>query len=298
MKMNGFVISLISVLLTIIIFASAVLIVWLLMDFIKKMRFNKIKRKLSSMYRYRCFYLTEEDLRGDPAATKLSSISYPGYVDATYGKFYKNLSVDHFPITVLVNWTRTIVEDLYGSVSPINHLKSWSDFFHSKEYKSIANGSIHPDIIEFEEHELAYLWGAVYYWLKCILVDFENDELLKHVEKVAIKKEFLRPYFYHFKCLADGISSYPVNETMTPPISNKGELTAEQTALLWLAIAQLTEDNVTKKNLAPAISRVSGVGETSLRVKIVGSFKEDDKKAVASIFENVMPRLAEKIMKM
>ena len=296
--MDEKVIFFLSIVVTVLVFLFAIIAAWYLLEFIKKMRLKRVKVTLSNIYRYLCLYLTEDDLGKDPAALKLSSISYPGYVDSTYGKFYKNLSVDHFPITVLVNWTRTIVEDLSGSVSPINHLKGWSDYFHSQGYKDIANGSIHPDIIDFEEHELAYLWGAVYYWLKCILVNYNNEELFNHIEKIAIKKDFLRPYFYHYKCLADGII-YNSNDSNIPtPMSNKGELTAEQTALLWLAIAQLTEENVVKKSLAPAISRVTGVGETSIRTKIVGSFKEEDKKVVASIFTNTMPRLAEKIMKM
>lgn len=296
--MDGKVIYILSIVVTILIFIFAVIASSLVLGFIQKMRLKRVKVKLSNKYRYHCYYLTEDDLGKDPAALKISSISYPGYVDATYGQFYKNLSIEHFPITVLVNWTRTIVEDLTGCVSPINHLKGWSDYFHSQGYKDAANGSIHPDIIDFEEHELAYLWGAVYYWLKCILENYNNEELFNHIEKIAIKKDFLRPYFYHYKCLADGIIYNSDDSNIPPPMSSKGELTAEQTALLWLAIAQLTEENVVKKSLAPAISRVTGVGETSIRTKIVGSFKEEDKIVVASIFKETMPRLADKVMKM
>jgi len=285
-------------LLTILIFMFSAISVWRIMDYIKKRKFNYLKTQMSNKHKYQCFFLTENDLKADPAATKLSSISYPGYVDATYGRFYKNLTVDHLPINVLVNWTRTIAEDIMTSVSPVNHVISWSDYFHSKEYKSYANSSVHPDIVDFEEHELSYLWGAVYYWLKCIIVDYDNEDVFKHIEKVAIKKDFLRPYFYHYKRLATGSDSLPDDKYGPSPMTSKGELTAEQTALLWLAIAMLTEDNITKKSLAPVISRVSGVGEQSIRCKIVGSFKETDKVAVASIFKDTMPNLAEKIMKM
>jgi hypothetical protein len=284
--------------LTILLFMIAAIVVWQIMEYVKKRKFNYLKAKLTNKHKYQCFYITENDLKEDPAATELSSISYPGYVDSTYGRFYKNLTVEHLPINVLVNWTRTIAEDLIASVSPVNHVASWNDYFHSEEYKAYANSSVHPDIVEFEEHELAYIWGAVYYWLKCIIPNYNNEEVLNYIEKVAIKKEFLRPYFYHYKRLATGSESLPDDKYGPSPLTSKGELTAEQTALLWLAIAMLTEDNVTKKSLAPAISRVSGVGEQSIRCKIVGSFKETDKAAVASIFKETMPNLAEKIMKM
>jgi hypothetical protein len=144
---------------------------------------------------------------------------------------------------------------------------------------------------------LAYLWGAVYYWLKCVVVDYNNEEVFNHIETVAIRKDFLRPYFYHYKRLATGMDAISDDKSESV-MSPKGELTAEQTALLWLAIATLTEENVTKKSLAPAISRVTGVGVQSLKSKIVGSFKERDKEVVSSIFADTMPHLAEKIMKM
>lgn len=285
-------------LLTVLLFMISALIVWQIMEFVKKRKFNYLKTKLTNKHKYHCFYITENDLKEDPAATKLSSISYPGYVDSTYGRFYKNLTVEHLPINVLVNWTRTIAEDLMTSVSPVNHVKSWSDYFHSKEYKAYANSSVHPDIVDFEEHELTYIWGAVYYWLKCLISNYNNEEVFNLIEKVAIKKEFLRPYFYHYKRLAIGSDGLPDDNYGPQYMTSKGELTAEQTALLWLAIAMLTEENVKKKNLAPAISKVTGVGEQSIRCKIVGSFKEEDKLAVASIFKETMPHLAEKIMKM
>lgn len=278
-------------------FLSAILLAWFIIGQMKKRNFNKLKTKLSQKYKYNCYYLKEYDLKKDPAAIKLSSISYPGYVDAAYGKFYKNLTVEHLPITVLINWTRTIAEDIISSVSPVNHVASWSDYFHSQEYKYYASSSVHPDLIEFEEHELAYLWGAVYYWLKCVVVDYNNEEVFNHIETVAIRKDFLRPYFYHYKRLATGMDAISDDKSESV-MSPKGELTAEQTALLWLAIATLTEENVTKKSLAPAISRVTGVGVQSLKSKIVGSFKERDKEVVSSIFADTMPHLAEKIMKM
>ena len=269
---------------------------WLIIGKIKELNFNRIKAKLSQKYKYTCYYLNENDLKKDPNATKLSSVSYHGYVDATYGKFYKNLTVEHLPINVLINWTRTIAEDIINSVSPVNHVASWSDYFHSKEYKGCVQASVHPDLVEFEEHELAYLWGAVYYWLK-IIIDYDNEEVLDHIETVAIQKDFLRPYFYHYKRMAIG-EDVIYDSKSGYPLSPKGELTAEQTALLWLAIATLTEGSVTKKGLAPAISRVTGVGVQSIRCKIVGSFKESDKIVVSSIFKDTMPHLAEKIMKM
>ena len=278
-------------------FLSAILLAWFIIEQMKKRNFNKLKTKLSQKYKYNCYYLKENDLKKDPAAIKLSSISYPGYVDAAYGKFYKNLTVEHLPITVLINWTRTIAEDIISSVSPVNHVASWSDYFHSQEYKYYASSSVHPDLIEFEEHELAYLWGAVYYWLKCVVVDYNNEEVFNHIETVAIRKDFLRSYFYHYKRLATGMDAISDDKSESV-MSPKGELTAEQTALLWLAIATLTEENVTKKSLAPAISRVTGVGVQSLKSKIVGSFKERDKEVVSSIFADTMPHLAEKIMKM
>ena len=264
----------------------------------KKLKYEILKKKLSENHRYNCYFINENDLKRDSNAAKLAAISYHGYTETSYEVFYKKLSTDRIPINMLVNWTKTIVEDLKTAVSPINHVQNWSRYFDSDEYKDYAIGSVHPDYIVFEDYELSYIWGAVYYWLKVFVEDFDNEDLLHYIEKVACKKQFLRPYFYHYKNLADGKNdTLEVYYTSDSPQQRK-TLTAEQTALLWLAIAMMTEDNISKKSLAPAISKISGVGLASIKNKIVGSFKEEDKKIVASIFEDSMPNLAAKIKKM
>ena len=296
--MTGWFVTLLSIVSFLLALFLGIFIAWFAIEFIKKLRFEKVKKELSGKHRYHCYYFSEKDLKNDSKAKDLASISYHGYTDTTYEVFYKKLTTDRIPINVLVNWTRTIVEDLTNSVSPINHVLNWSNYFNSAEYKDYAVASVHPDFVVFEDYELAYIWGAVYYWLKTFVDGFDNDALLDYIEKIACKKQFLRPYFYHYKNLSEG-NDDTIEVYGTPNLTpQKRYLTAEQTALLWLAIATITEGEVAKKNLAPTISKISGVGISSIKNKIVGSFKEDDKKAVASIFEKSMPNLAAKIMKM
>lgn len=296
--MNGWIITILSLALLLVAFISAVGLAWIVYENIRKIRTNRIKKALSNKCRYQCYFLSERELKEDLSATKLAAISYHGYTDSIYEQFYRKLDVERLPINVLVNWTKTIVEDLLSSVSPINHVQDWDSFFESGEYRDYANMSVHPDFVAFEEHELAYLWGAVYYWLRTFVSNFDNEELLGYIERVACKKHFLRPYFYQYKNLAEGRND-SVESYCTPNVPNATKaLTAEQTALLWLAIATLIEKDVAKKSLAPTISKITGVGVASIKSKIVGSFKEEDKRAVASLFEDTMPNLAAKIMKM
>lgn len=296
--MISWLINVITLILLLLILFLAIYIAWSIQDYFnrKQLRWRKL-RQLQG-HRYNFYFMSERDLKKDTSAVNLASISYQGYTDATYESFYKNLSVDRFPIHVLVNWTKTIVEDLINAVSPINHVQSWCAYFDSAEYRDNARMTVHEDFVDFEDYELAYLWGAVYYWLRCYTEGFDNENLLAYIEKVACKKQFLRPYFYHYKNLAEGNSEMLGDDLSpcNPPLART--LTTEQTALLWLAIAMLTETEVTKKDLAPAVSKITGVGVASIRAKIVGAFKEKDKKVVASIFESSMPNLADKIMKM
>ncbi len=296
--MTSWLVNVITLILLLLIFFLAIYIAWGVQGYFDKIKLKWRKKRQLQGHRYNFYFMSEKDLKKDASAIGLASISYQGYTDATYGSFYKNLSVDRLPIHVLVNWTKTIVEDLVDSVSPINHVQSWCDYFGSTEYRDHAKLSVHADFVDFEDYELAYLWGAVYYWLKCYTEGFDNENLLAYIEAAACKKQFLRPYFYHYKNLAEG-NGEMLGDYLSPgnPSPTRA-LTAEQTSLLWLAIAMMTETEVSKKNLAPAISKITGVGVASIKAKIVGSFKEKDKKAVASIFESSMPNLAAQIMKM
>ena len=287
-------------LVIIFILMPYVFIRFLLPDFkllfgITSTRYRGILRKrFLGDYSYHNYYLTEKSLKTDKNAQKIASVLHAGYVNSWFDDYYYNLSEEHLPIHVFVNWTRTIVEDLMSSVNPINHVQGWDNYLHNMDsLKAI----LQPKSIIFEDYELAYLWGGVYYWLKCFVTNLNNDDLLHQIEKVACRKKYLTPYFLLFKNMADGVeNTFSLDFVMTGNPPSEKHITSEQTALLWLAIAKLSEGDVkNKKKLAPIIHQLTGVGEKSLELKICGIFKDEDKSVLTNIIGEQLPNLADKI---
>lgn len=267
----------------------------LMLSFASSRWYERLKGHFRGEYKYHNFYLTENSLKSDEKARKLASILHDGYVNPWFAEYYCKLSEDRLPLNVFVNWTRSIVDDLLSSVNPINHLYGWNNYLHNMDSFKILWS---PDIIDFEDYEVSYLWGGVYYWLSCLTPDFSNDALLNRIEKVACQKKYLTPYFMLFKNLALGIDFlYSINFTKPEEIPTAKNITSEQTALLWLAIAKQSEGDVkNKKKLAPMIHKLTGVGEKSLEQKLCGVFKDEDKNALANILRDQMPNLANKIL--
>ena len=141
--------------------------------------FTKIKRQVNRNSPYKCFYINEEGIKKDVYAKELAKVSQNGYVNSRFDSYYQMLSEEHFPLTVLVNCTKSIAEELTDAVSPIHHVKKLDKYFRGGEIRINVSK---PDYVEFEDYELAYLWGAVYYWLKCLTPGFENHELLHYIE--------------------------------------------------------------------------------------------------------------------
>jgi hypothetical protein len=284
--------DLLYALVLLVLFIFVVFAAWGIAKILSKYSRNAVVTFLNTFFpgRYVCYYPSREVIKNDQKAKALLDISHHGYVDNKYEDFYEKLTEDHFPLPTLINWTRTIVEDLLESLNPVTQVDNWVQYFKSPEY---ARLKLHPDYIDFGEHEMAYLWGAVYYWLRSSDSSSNFDDLLAHIEEIACKKKYARPYFLFFKVQAgDSVGLEAVSSVSQP----KGCLTAEQTALLWLAIAKLTEGEVkNKKKLAPAISQVAGVGKGSIEQKLCGTFRDEDKDALIKIFGELMPNLAEKI---
>ena len=290
-----------SLFVLIFILVGAVLFAWFVMELVKRLRLEKVKRDLSDKHRYHCYYLKEQDIKKDEQAKRLASFSHNGYVERSFEDYYMRLTEERLPIVVLVNWTRTIVEDLLNAASPISHAKCWNDFFHSQVYKEYSNSSVHPDFIQdIKDYEIAYLWGAVYYWLKCLSEEFENPELLQTIENLACRKMFLRPYFYHFKNIADGNNdgSNIMQTSIGSEKKNQNRLDAGPTCCLLLGVANMTEETVNKTALEPVVAKMTGGSKQYVHTLIMGAMNAKHKEEAAKIVEIAMPKLAEKIRKL
>ena len=251
-------------------------------------------RKVLREYKFKTYYTTEKSLKTDINAKEFASILHTGYVSSWFEDYCCNLSENRIPLIMFVNWTRSIVEDLMVSLNPINRVHGWNNYLHNMYSFNLI---FHPNTIEFEDYEITYLWGGVYYWLNRYMPNFNNDKLLQQIEEVACHKKYLIPYFQLFKDLANGVEFYystdPYSEDST---SEDKKITAAQTALLWYAIAKQTEGDVrNKKKLAPVIHQLTGVGEKHIALKICGEYKDEDKDTLVNILGELMPNLAYRI---
>jgi hypothetical protein len=252
---------------------------------------RKLGKHLPS--RYISHYFNEKQIKNDKRADKMAKIAYRAYTDFEFDDYQERLDEKRLPLNTLINWARTIAEDLADHPSPVMRVRNWYEYFGSNKYQWMSMAL--PYCLDFYTHEMAYLWGAVYYWLVVETEDFNDDCVLRYIEEMACKRKFAGFYFYHFKKMAGG-STVELHARDSQPLHSKTSITAEQTALLWLAIAKLTEGAVkNKKNLAPIIHQLTGVGKSSLEIKICGIFKDEDKEALASIIEEQMPNLAQKV---
>ena len=249
---------------------------------INPLRRSKHLKKYSGEH-YTNYYNTNEDIRLDERASKLSEIIHNGYVDGWFDHYYKRLTESHLPIIVLMNWIRTIVEDIEHSISAPAKVEKWNVYFHSDDYNEKTTME---EYIDFDDSELAYLWGAVYYWIKCFHSESENKTLLDTIE-------YVKPFFYHFKKQFGEITDEEDYHKEQQGFSN-GEIST-----FIFAVATLTEGKTpVKKSLAPVIARISGYGESTIGQKLKGNFNENDKRNVGDVIHVVMPKLAEKVRKL
>lgn len=259
---------------------------------------TKMKRRMIKNSPYKCYYIKEKEMKKDKNAQDLANVSQKGYTDSRFDSYFQMLSEYHFPQIVLVNWTKSIAEELMDAISPIHYVKKLDRYFRSGEVRLNMSS---PDYVEFEDYELSYLWGAVYYWLKCLTPGFDNQELLDYIEKIACPKLYLKPYFLYFKGRSEGTCEG--DETLAleedPSGQKKGKcLEAGPACCLLLGVSQLTEDSTNKSALEPVVAKLFGGSAKYIHTLITGSLAKKHKEDAAKAVETAMPKLAEKIRKL
>ena len=199
--------------------------------------------------RFKFYYTNDKSIKADAQAKKMAEICHHGYADNSYDDIYERLSEFNFPVMILINWVRSIVDDLSISSFPVNQVIVWNDYLN-RSGKSLRH-SFHPAFLEFKDHELAYLWGAVYYWLKC-LSDYKNTKVFAIIEKMGMHKKYAQPYFLYFKQLADNDSQLihedeaELRAKLMEALSLPDSVTAKQKVRMELACRLMEKSGVTK----------------------------------------------------
>lgn len=178
------------------VFSITVLFGWWVWKLLSGQLSDYFKRKFS-VAGYQCFYLTTDDLLKDSTSTRLLLEASKGYDKSSpLNDYYASLNDQRLPLTVFVNWARSIAEDVYCSHIPTVRVIQWSRYFESKNYVWFSRWG--SDFPEYEEHEMAYLWGAVFYWLGVCIGLETTDAVMDAVARQGCKKHFAKPYFMHF----------------------------------------------------------------------------------------------------
>ena len=199
--------------------------------------------------RFKFYYTTDKSIKADVQAQKMAEICHHGYSDSSYDDIYERLSEFNFPVMILINWVRSIVDDLTITSFPVNQVIVWNDYLN-RSGKSIIH-TIHPAFLEFEDHELAYLWGAVYYWLKC-LSDYKNTKVLTIIEEMGMRKKYAQPYFLYFKQLAENDSQLiyeneaELRAKLAEALTMPNSVTAKQKVRMELACRLMEKSGVTR----------------------------------------------------
>lgn len=144
---------------------------------------------------FHCYYANEKDIMADKRARHMASICHYGYTDSFLNHYCTTLSTDSLPMEKLLSWTRTIAEDLQEHPSPLLRVGYWHRYMNRLPNKLIT---AHPFVDEFTPCEESYLWGAVYYWLRCFTPEELHPELLGCIKDNACPKLYTQPYFNYF----------------------------------------------------------------------------------------------------
>jgi len=183
-----------------------------------------LKRKLS-VYGYRCFYLDNSSMKKDAQCMRLIPILKELYIkDSSFNAYCSRLSEERLPIIVLINWARSVAEDLFTAPIPSVKLDQWNHYWKSKIYTRMTFW--HSDFPKYEDYEMGCLWGAIYLWLVLCFDKDINDPLLQRIVKLACKEKTAVPYFYHLYNAARNINGNNFFLTSMPDVG--GDIIAEE----------------------------------------------------------------------
>lgn len=175
-----------------------------------------LKRELS-VFGYHCFYLDNSSMKKDANCMRLIPILRELYIkDSSFNIYCSRLSEERLPIIVMINWARSVAEDLFAAPLPSVKLDQWNHFWKSKLYTRMTFW--HSDFPKYEDYEMGCLWGAIYLWLVLCFDKDINDPLLQRIVQLACKEKTAVPYFYHLYNAARNINGNDFFLTSMPNV--------------------------------------------------------------------------------
>ncbi len=156
---------------------------------------SRIKRKLS-VYGYRIYYLDYKDISKDATCLQILPFLKDLYIkESSFNAYCVRLSEDRLPINVMLNWARSVAEDVFAAPIPSIKMDQWNHYWKSKIYTRMT--FFHADFPKYEEFEMGCLWGTVYLWLTVFFEKDTDDPLMLKIVQLVSKNKTAIPYFSH-----------------------------------------------------------------------------------------------------
>lgn len=180
----------------------------------------RLKQKLS-VYGYRCYYLNYSSMTKDANCMRLIPILKELYVKgSSFNAYCARLSEERLPINVMINWARSVSEDIFTAPIPSVKLDQWNLYWKSSLYTRMT--FLHSDFPEYEDYEMGCLWGTIYLWLILIFEKDINDPLLQRIAQIACKEKTAVPYFGYLYNAARNIAGKDFFLTSMPDVGGFG----------------------------------------------------------------------------
>ena len=192
-----------------------------IVTFCSSITYAAARRKMS-VFGYHCFYGNDKSMENDEKCRLIVPILRELYIKGSgFNSYCQRLSDERLPLNIMVNWARSVAEDLFSSPIPSVKLDQWNHYWNSKLYARVS--FFHTDFPRYEEHEMGCLWGAVYIWLA---INFEkdiNDFLMIKISELGCKEKTAVPYFRFFYDAARKIKGKDYYISYTPNWYNEIE---------------------------------------------------------------------------
>ena len=152
-------------------------------------RLRITRKKKFFVGRYNSYYKTDDDILCDERAKRMLPVIGRGYKQ-DLEDYMSRISEDRLPPCIVMNWVRSISEDLSQAALPVVNIKKWhQNMIILSSEESVATRADSIDLMNYEE---CFIWGCIVRWLDLFEKDILDDELKNEIFHVACPKRYLK----------------------------------------------------------------------------------------------------------
>ena len=188
--MEGYFLYPAAALLIISVFVTAGVVAGVIIDFSERLRIIRKKKFVAG--KYNSYYTTDNDILCDERAKRMLPVIGRGYKQ-DLEDYMSRISEARLPPCIVLNWVRSVSEDLSQAALPVVNIKKWhQNMILLSSDKSVATKA---DSIDLKNYEECFIWGCIVRWLELFENDILDDDLKNEIYHVACPKRYLKPYY-------------------------------------------------------------------------------------------------------